>query len=201
MTKKRKSLFRCFFRAWGKNFKSKSTYFKINICFYSLWMLYLIFFVISLLPSPFSIILVFLHLTFLLMFFFLSPLPMARHSSFLLHPSIPVSPQSRRQQDPSPGSNMANADMEQKMRWRWKKEEKNGNWGSLFNFNTISLKGEAPDISRFFKTISLVIDIFFTIFILDKRKQFNWNVKKNLSVWNIKYTKVWMNWNPEKKNS
>lgn len=35
----------------------------------------------------------------------------------LFHPFIPVSHQSRRQQDPSPGSNMANADMEHKMRW------------------------------------------------------------------------------------
>lgn len=38
-------------------------------------------------------------------------------SSPLFHPFIPLSHQSRRQQDPSPGSNMANADMEHKMRW------------------------------------------------------------------------------------
>jgi len=46
--------------------------------------------------------------------------PLSDSSCSLLHPfhpSIPLSPQSRRQQDPSPGSNMANADVEHKMRW------------------------------------------------------------------------------------
>lgn len=59
------------------------------------------------------------------------------YSPPFFHPSIPLSPQSRRQQDPSPGSNMANADVEHKMRWRQgKRGEENQGWKIIhFQFN------------------------------------------------------------------
>ena len=122
------SCWECWFHVDWKKKKQK------RLIFMNVWKLYLIYCLFSLISFFHLLALVFPNLSN-------PPSP----PSF--HPFIPLSPQSRRQQDPSPGSNMGNADVEHNLRWGgrecgsrgWRKRRNLGA-SSLFTFNTIRWK-------------------------------------------------------------
>lgn len=119
-------------------FDIKKWTFVLNVLSFSLWSLSYYLLLPSYLSTtaiPFSLHLYLLLSHSPLMFF--HPL----FSSVIFHPSIPLSPQSRRQQDPSPGSNMANADVEHKMRWG--RVEGGRGWQTIhFQYNRLKTKSK-----------------------------------------------------------
>lgn len=131
-----------------------------------------------------------LSLFFLLLLLFLTHLFVLflSHISNPTHPtllsSIHVSPQSRRQQDPSPCSHMANTDVEHKMRWSGRGRE-NEETGCSFSVNTIqwdSVKRKCDFIRLIPHRLQICYERHHLLHILKKRKCRQWHIVR----WNIR---------------